>query len=173
MPINFASDNTNSDADLPKVIPTQRQIIVPIPEEMRIKLGQYAKHQTSLDTQEIQSDRKTPRSTRTGLGDRAISGRTITNLDSTPIPNSEYLKHQNQEITSYDLIESARKHKPDNLPTIYNQRSETPEILANFKPESSSRKSARKSRRRYLDDSVFNESVKSKEKLDIDDEIKY
>ncbi len=155
LPINFTSDTT-SDADLPRVS-SVRQVIVPIPEEMRIKLGEYARKAQKPESSSMRaasqshSGRNTPH--------RSAEKR-LTDLD--PVSNT------------YDLSESSRRHKPDHLPRIGSQNSElsgvNSEILANFKPDESARRKSR-NRARYLDDSVFNDKSKSEEKSD--ESIKY
>lgn len=124
-----------------------RQVIVPIPEEMRIKLGQLNKSKSHLE----QDDKN------------KISGRSLNNAMEQP--DTYYPEHYNKKKLvnqeSYDVSESERRTETSNLPSVYKKRDETPEILANFKPEPSTRR--KRQRARYLNDTTFNDTTKEDE----------
>ncbi len=152
LPINFTSDTT-SDVDVARM-PSVRQVIVPIPEEMRIKLGQYAR---DSQQQETLSGRVGNHSNRENSGrntpHRSVEKR-LTELDSVS--------------KTYEPSEFSRRHKLDSLPRIDSQKNEMPgvssAILANFEPAESVRKNRKKER--YLDDSVLDNNGKTEEKSD-------
>ena len=124
---------------------------------MRIKLGQLNKSKIHLEEDEFDKTNK-------------ISGRSLNNAMEQPdtyYPDN-YNKKRLVNQESYDVSESERRIQTNNLPSLYKQRSETPEILANFKPEPSAR--CKRQRNRYLNDTNFNDTTRE---IDITKEEKY
>lgn len=145
LPISF-SDNTSDASEAPKTT-SVRQVIVPIPEEMRIKLGQYAQKGNQVGAVMP----TTPKSQR------------VTAVGEDLTPRSEYShkkRHVMSSNDSYDLVIASMKqnHKPDHLPSIDNPRRATPEILKNFKPQEQVSNSRQGNSDRQLDKS-FNDTT--------------
>ena len=152
LPMSF-SDNTSDASEAPRTT-SVRQVIVPIPEEMRIKLGQFA-----LKSNQIGSVLpSTPNS------------QTVTAVGEDLTPQSEYSNKKKvmSSNDSYDIViaSSRQNQKPNNLPSIENTRREMSEILKNFKPELSNRQTEQKKNNldRSFNDTTLENDVPNEQK---------